>query len=143
MWSRTAPFGSGCSVCLRRRRKMQPFSDICLSGHVGIMLPFASTKVEPPTDWLGRAGAAQDIGRGLLGPGDKVADVTMVVTSPRVVPEGHHTEGHQLVQSTKGQRGKPVMVQMEMSKSGEAIQRAWQHQEEEVVRQINGLQIDR
>lgn len=131
MWSRTAPFGS---VWLRRRRKMQPFSNICLSGHVGIMLP--------STDWLGRTGAAQDIGRGLLGPGDKVADVTVVVTSPGVVPEGHHTEGHQLVQSTKGQRGKPVMVQMEVSKPGKPIQRAWQHQEEEVVRQINGLQID-
>lgn len=143
MWSRTAPSGSGWSVWLRRRIKMQPFSHICLSGHVGIMLPFASAKVQPPTDWPGGAGAAQDIGRGLLGPGDKVADVTMVVTSPGVVPEGHHTEGHQLVQRTKGQRGKPVMVQMEVSKPGKPIQRAWQHQEEDVVRQINGLQVDR
>lgn len=61
-------------------------------GHVGMTPPFASAKVQPPTDRLSGAGAAQDMGRGLLGPGDKVADVTLAVTSPGVVSEGHHTE---------------------------------------------------
>lgn len=89
----TAVFRSRWSVWLRRRRrKIPPFSRICLSGHVAMTPPFASVEVQPSTDWLGGAGAAQDMGRGLLGPGDEVADVTLAVTSPGVVSEGHHTE---------------------------------------------------
>lgn len=92
MWSVTAVFRSRWSVWLRRRRKIPPFSGICLSGHVGMTPPFASAKVQLSTDWLGGAGAAQDMGRGLLDPGDKVADVTLAATSPGVVSEGHHAE---------------------------------------------------
>lgn len=91
VWSAPALLESGWVVGLKRGRKIQPYSGSCPSGRQGVTP--SSAEVQPSTHWLGRAGAAQDTGRGLLGPGGSRGSS----------------------QSAERQHGKSVIMRMEVS----------------------------
>lgn len=79
------------------------------------------------TDRLGVAGAAKHKHRGLLSPGQQIGHVLIQVAGPRVAAQSNDPQRHHVVQNSRGQRGKAVSMQVEVSQPREPVQRSRQN----------------